>query len=244
MANVTIVMGLTLASALCFVSATQAQTPQPATDKFFANVNVGGQLATADLSSIVTKTIYEETATLTSSQHLGRGAVIDFGGGYRVWGDIFAGLVISHFGNTQSASTSATVPDPIFFNRPRVITGTTDDLKRSELNVAPHAVWVTPLTDKIDLAVAVGISIIKVSQDLATTLNDPPRGTQAVTVSATTEKGTAVGPYLGVDVIYGLTPRYGFGGYVRYAAGKVDLPSLADVKAGGAQVGGGIRLRF
>ena len=155
MANVTIVMGLTLASALCVVGATQAQTPQPATDKFFANVNVGGQLASADLTSVATKTIYEETATLTSTQHLGRGAVIDFGGGYRVWGDVFAGLVISHFGNTQSASTSASVPDPIFFNRPRVITGTTDDLKRSELNVAPHAVWVTPLTDKIDLAVAI-----------------------------------------------------------------------------------------
>jgi hypothetical protein len=244
MANVKFVTGLTLASALCIVSATQAQTPQPATDKFFANVNVGGQLASRDFELTTTKTIYEETATLTSRQHVGRGAVIDFGGGYRVWGDIFAGLVISHFGNTESASTEASVPDPDFFNRSRVVMGTSDDLKRGELNVAPHAVWVTPLTDKIDLAVAVGISIIKVSQDLAATLNDPPRGTQAVTVSATTEKGTAVGPYLGVDVIYGLTPRYGVGGYVRYAAGKVDLPSLSDVKAGGAQIGGGFRLRF
>jgi hypothetical protein len=244
MANVKIVLGLTLASALSVVSATQAQTPQPATDKFFANVNVGGQLASRDIVSTATKTIYEETATLTSQQRVGRGAVIDFGGGYRVWGDIFAGLVISHFGNTGAASTEARVPDPIFFNRPRVITGSTPDLKRSEVNVAPHALWVTPLTDKLDLAIAVGISVIKVSQDLAATLNDPPRGTQAVTVSATTEKGTAVGPYLGVDVIYGLTPRYGVGGYVRYAAGKVDLTSLPGAKAGGAQVGGGIRLRF
>lgn len=244
MPNVKIVLGLTLASTLCFVNAIQAQTPQPATDKFFANVNVGGQLATREITSLATKRIYDETATLTSTLPIGRGAVIDFGGGYRVWGDVFAGLVISHFGNTETASTVATIPSPIFFNRPATITGTTTDLKRSETNVAPHAVWVTPLTDKIDLAVAVGISIIKVSQDLAATLNDPPPSTQAATVSATTEKGTAVGPYIGVDFIYGLTPRYGVGGYVRYAGGKVDLASVPDANVGGAQVGGGFRLRF
>jgi hypothetical protein len=47
-----------------------------------------------------------------------------------------------------------------------------------------------------------------------------------------------------VDVAYTLTPRYGVGGYVRYAGGTVDLPSMAGAHVGGAQAGGGIRLRF
>lgn len=244
MANAKIVLGLIFAMALAVATATEAQTPQPATDKFFANVNIGGQLATRTVGASATKLIYEETATLTSTQPVGRGAVIDFGGGYRVWGDLFAGIVVSRFSDTETASTSASVPDPIFFNRPKVIPGTTADLKRSEVSISPHAVWAMTLTDKMDVTFAGGISIIKVSQDLAATLNDPPRGTQAVTVSPTNEKATGVGPYVAVDVIYNLNPRYGVGGYARFAGAKADLPSVPDANVGGMQVGGGIRLRF
>src|SRR5712671_3505601 len=99
MSNVKIVLGLCAGIALCSGSA-YAQTPSPATDKFFLNVNVGGQLATRTINSVVTKTdVSQETAALSSTQPVGRGAVIDFAGGYRVRGDFFAGLLVSFFGN-------------------------------------------------------------------------------------------------------------------------------------------------
>ena len=248
MANVKIVLGPLVGIVLC-AAAAQAQPPTPATEKFFVNVNIGGQLATRTVASSATKIIYDETATLVSTQPVARGAVIDFGGGYRVWGDVFAAIVVSRFGDTETASTTASIPDPLFFNRPKTVTGTTTDLKRSEVTIAPHAVWAMPLTDKFDVSLALGLSVIRLKQDLVGSFS-VATGTQNVTTSTTTEKGTAVGPYAAVDFIYniptlgGFKPLYGIGGYVRYAGGKVDLPSVADANAGGVQVGGGIRLRF
>lgn len=248
MANAKNVIVLLVGMALCAVSA-QAQAPGPATEKAFANVNFGGQLATRTITSTLTQSIYSETATLVSSQPVSRGLVFDFGGGYRVWGDFFAGLLVSWYGDSETASTSASIPDPIFFNRPRTVAGTQTGLKRREMTVSPHAIWATPLTDNFDLSVAAGLAIIHVSQDLVNVFG-VPTGTQNVTTGTTKQKGTAVGPYVGVDFTYNLKPLHGFkplygvGGYLRYAGGKVDLPSVADAKAGGLQIGGGVRLRF
>jgi hypothetical protein len=246
MPNAKNMLGLFVGMALCAGSA-QAQPPMPATEKFFANVNIGGQLATRIFTSSIAQTVHSETATLVSSQEVGRGAVIDFGGGYRVWEDVFAGIVISRFGDSSDAGYTASIPHPVFFNNPRIAAGTVNDLKRSEVAVSPHVLWAMPLTDKIDVALAAGIAIIHLSQDLVGSFT-VPLNTQDLTVIATTEKGTAVGPYVAADFVYNLPKTwyriYGVGGYLRYAGAKVDLPSLPDAKVGGFQIGGGIRLRF
>jgi len=49
---------------------------------------------------------------------------------------------------------------------------------------------------------------------------------------------------IGVDLNYRMNDRYSLGGFVRYAGGKVDLPSVSDLKIGGVQVAGGVRIRF
>jgi hypothetical protein len=41
-----------------------------------------------------------------------------------------------------------------------------------------------------------------------------------------------------------LTRRYGVGAFIRYAGATVDLPSVSDLKVGGFQIGGGLRVRF
>jgi hypothetical protein len=242
MANAKYVLGVLVAMSLWSVSA-QAQPPAPATEKFFANVNIGGELGTRTITTTTSKIVYDETATLVSTQPITRGPVIDFGGGYRVWNDVFAGIVVSWFGNSETASTSTSVPDPFFFNRPKSVAGTTTALKRREVAISPQAIWAMPLTDKLDVAFAGGIAIIRVSQDLVGSFS-VASGTQNVTTTTSTEKGTAVGPYVAADFIYNLNPRYGIGGYARFAGGKVTLPSVVDANVGGMQVGGGIRLRF
>ena len=228
---------------MCCVPAARAQSITPATDKFYVNVNVGGQLTSRTVSSTASQIVHQETATLTSTQPVNHGVVFDFGGGYRVWGDIFAGVTVSLFSDTETASWEASIPDPLFFNHPKIIPGTTSDLKRSEVSVSPYALWGMPLADKFDITLALGLAVIKVKQDLVGTFS-VPAGTQNVTTAVTTEDATAIGPFAEVDVIYNLAPRYGLGGYVRYAGGKADLPSLQDHSVGGVQAGGGIRLRF
>jgi Outer membrane protein beta-barrel domain len=241
MANVKYVLGLCAGLALSAVSA-HAQTPTPSTEKFFVNVNVGGGLATRTINAVARKTVFDETATLTSSQPIGRGVVVDFDGGYRVRQDLFAGLLVSFFSKSSDAATSASVPDQIFFNRPKTVTGSTSDLKRSEVAIAPHITWARTLTDNFDITLSGGIAFIRLSQDIVGNFDVTPP--QTVTILQTSESGSAVGPYAQVDLIYNLKPRYGVGGYVRYAGAKVDLPSVTDTNVGGMQVGGGVRLRF
>jgi hypothetical protein len=217
--------------------------PTPATEPFFLNVNVGGQLATRTLDTVASKIVNQETATLASTQPVGRGVVFDFDGGYRVHGDFFAGLLVSFFGNSETATTAASIPDLVFFNKPKLVTGSTSGLKRRETTVAPHITWSRPLTDNIDLNLSGGIAFIHLSQGLAGNF-DVPTGTQNVTILQTTETGNGVGPLAQVDVVYNLKARYAVGGYLRYAGAKVDLPSVANTNVGGMQAGGGIRLRF
>jgi hypothetical protein len=241
MANVKHVLGLCAGLAISAASV-HAQTPTPSTEKFLLNVNVGGELATRTINAVARKTVFDETATLTSSQPIGRGVVFDFDGGYRVREDFFAGLLVSFFNGSSSATTTASVPDPVFFNRPKTVTGSTSDLKRSEVAIIPHITWARPLTDNFDITFGGGIAFIRLSQDLVGNFDITPP--QNVSILQTTEKDNGVGPFAQIDVIYNLRARYGLGGYVRYAGASVDLPSQADANAGGMQAGGGIRIRF
>jgi hypothetical protein len=227
--------------ALCAASV-HAQTPTPSTEKYFLNVNVGGQLATRTISEVATKTIYQETASLSSTQPIGRGVVFDFGGEYRIRENFFAGLLVSSFSTSGSATTSASVPDPVFFNRPKTVTGSTSGLKRTEVGVAPHITWARTLTDNFDINLSGGLSFIRVKQDIAGDFQVTPP--QTVTVLQTSESKSGTGAFFQVDIVYNLKPRWGVGYYLRYAGAKVDLPSASNANIGGMQSGGGVRLRF
>src|SRR5262245_28667291 len=241
MAHVKNVLALCAGMVLCAVSV-HAQSPTPSTEKFFLNVNLGGQLATRSISQVATKTVYDETASLSSSQAIGRGVVFDFNGGYRVREDFFAGLLVSTFTTSSSATTSASVPDPVFFNRPKTVTGSTTGLKRTEVAVAPHVTWSRTLTDNFDVNFSGGVAIIHVSQDIAGDFNVTPP--QSVAIVQTSESKSAAGPFAQVDIIYNVKGRWGVGYYVRYAGAKVDFTSVPGANIGGMQSGGGVRLRF
>jgi hypothetical protein len=241
--NVKNVLGLCVGMALCAASA-HAQTPTPSTEKFFLNVNTGGELATRTISQASSKSVYGETATMTSQQAIKRGVVFDFDGGYRVRSDFFAGLLVSSFNTTSTATTSASIPDPLFYNRAKTSTGTLSGLKRTEVAVAPHITWSRPLTDNFDINLSLGIAFIRVSQDIAGTNFDVPNGTQNAVIQQTTETKNGTGPLAQIDLSYSFLPKFGVGGFVRYAGAKVDLPSVSKANIGGMQAGGGVRVRF
>jgi hypothetical protein len=230
--------------ALLAATTASAQVASPATEKYYVNVNVGGQLASRTLgSSVVKPDVYDETATLASTQSVGKGVLVDFAGGYRVWRDVYAGVLVSVFGNTEDAAYTTSMPNPIFFNSPAVVSGTTSGLKRREVGINPNVTYVRHLYDKFDVSLGIGVSIIRLSQDVLNDLSYTPPSQDAAPVVAK-EKATGAGVYANVDFIYNLTPRYGVGGFVRYAGASVDLPSAPDQNIGGMQAGGGIRLRF
>jgi hypothetical protein len=220
-----------------------AQAPAPATEKFFVNVNFGGQFSDASLDAAIAIPVYEETATLTSTTATSGGALFDASAGYRIWGDFFVALAVTWFGDTEVANYTTTVPHPTFFDRPAVATGRIEDLKRKEIGFHPQIVWAYPLTDRMDLALSAGPSFVRLTQDVVQVLTIPP-GTQIGLVSVANEKGTAKGGHIGADVTYTFTQRYGGAAFLRYVGASVDLPSVPSVDTGGLQVGGGIRIRL
>jgi len=207
------------------------------------NVNFGGQFADRSVDAVITQAVYDEVATLNSTTSVSGGALFDINFGYRVWGDVFAALAITSFGDTESAAYAMSIPNPVFFDLPATSTGTVDDLKRRETGYHLQIVWAHPLTDKVDLAVSGGPSFVHLSQDVLETLTIPA-GTQTGIPGVGRESGTAIGINIGADVTYTITPRYGAGVFFRYVNASTDLPAVQNAETGGAQVGAGVRLRL
>lgn len=70
-------------------------------------------------------------------------------------------------------------------------------------------------------------------------------GTQNVTPTSTSESGTTgKAGNVGLDLSYLVTTNYGIGAFIRYAGGELNLPTAPNLKVGGLQMGGGLRLRF
>ena len=219
----------------------RAQQPPPASAGFIT-VNVGAQPQRRTINTSESFSLYDEKATVTSNQPIKNGVIFDVSGGYRVWRQVALGVGLSSFRSRGDAGIIASIPDPGFFDRPKIVTGTTSGLDRSELGVHLQAVWRTPVTDKVDVSLSAGPSFISVKQQVATA--SVRTRTQDIDVIQKSESGTAVGINVGFDGSYMFQPQYGVGMFVRYAGGSVDLPAVSDVKVGGLQGGFGFRLRF
>jgi hypothetical protein len=230
---------------LLIVPSAHAQAPSPSTSKFFASVNIGAQLASRTLDTSASKTIYEETATLTSSLPIDSGIMPDFGVGYRVYNDIFVGVTFSTFSSTGTATVTSNIPDPLFFNRHKVSTSTQADLKHKEFAVLPQLIYTRALTDKVDFIGGIGPAFIHLSQDVVGSDFTVAAGTQNVTVVSGNESASGAGIHASIGANYNINEQFSVGGLLRFAPAKVTLPSgTKDLNVGGMQVGGGIRINF
>jgi hypothetical protein len=228
------------------------QTPPPApartqtssqTPPSFLNISAGGQVTKTHFTNSSTFTDFGETGTVDSNQNVGQGFVFDVRGGRLMWGKfgIGAGLWVSRQ-NGASAST-ASIPDPLIVGQFTTVSSTATDLKQTAVGVDVQLVWMTMFNDRFGMAFAVGPSIIHVSQDIGSISVAP--NTQNVTPTSTKESGTSgKAGNVGLDFSYLVTSNYGAGVFIRYAGGKVGLPTAPSLKVGGLQLGGGLRVRF
>ena len=170
----------------------------------------------------------------------------------RVWQRIGVGVGVSRFSRSTPVALSGQVPHPFVFDQDREVNGAIVGLKRKELAVNIRASAVFPLGSRAQLMVFGGPSFFRVTQGLVTDFNyteqypyDSATFASGETRNATESK---LGVNAGVDVGYFFTPQIGFGGLVQLAGTTLDFPSAGggtqDVKTGGFQVGGGLRLRF
>lgn len=236
---------LVLMTGLASIAASEvsAQTPSEPPTRMFLNVNVGAQPSRRFIATTTTLNVYEETATVATNQRVGNGAVIDVSGGYRVWRNLAIGVGFASFSNTGTSEVVATVPDPLFFDRPAIVTTTASGLEHTESTVHLQAVWFVPVTDKIDVALSAGPSFVRVKQQLVSSVS-VTAGTQNVSPIVGDETGTANGFHVGFDGNFFFTARLGAGVFVRYTKAALDLPSTAGLTVAGLNAGVGVRVRF
>lgn len=237
------VMALLAGIVLAAGSTARAQTPTPSESKAFASISAGTQVQTQTFSNSSSFPLFNETATVASSQNIGRGFVFDIGGGYHVRSHFAIGVGVWTQSGKGAAGVSASLPDPVVFNKPKTVAITTSDLKQTSVGVNLQFMWTAPLTDKIDLTIFGGPTFVHVSQDVGS-LTVTPNTQNAVAAVTTESASTGKAGNVGLDLAYRVTDRYGVGAFVRYAGGTADLPSVKGLKVGGVQLGIGARIRF
>jgi hypothetical protein len=213
----------------------------------FVNVDVGGQAHSHTFATSGSQSVYGETATFSTAQGVSGGFLLDFGAAYQVRPMLSVGFSISTVGDTESATLTASVPHPVFFDSPAVVTGEQNDLSHRETAVHVNAKLTIPtgawLPENAWLALVIGPSFFNLSQDLISGIT-VPTGTQSAVANVESQSGSGVGVNVGFEARFPVQDHIGVGGFIRYAGGKVDLDAVQDVKVGGFQAGGGISLAF
>ena len=243
MTNTTKTLMLVACLALTTASTVAAQVPPAPATRGFVSVDVGAQPARGSISTANTFPKYDETVTFQAEGGVDNGPFFQVAGGVNVWRSLSVGLGYSRFSSKSDSTATVTVPHPLFFNQPRTSSQTAPDMQRTENGVHLMALWLIPVTDKIDVSLLGGPSFIRVEQQLiasATIIE----GTQNFAPGVTTNTGTAKGANLGIDGTYMINRNFGVGILLRYAGGKIDLESASAVKVGGFQAAAGARVRF
>jgi hypothetical protein len=228
-------------AALSLGFATPVAAQPAAVPEYYFNVTVGGQPQSRTVEAIATTELFEDTAAFTADHEIGSGVFFDIAGAQRLTDNLVVGLAVSFFSSNGSAAGTASIPDPLFRDRPTIMPIELADLRRSEQFFHFQAIWFRPVGSKMDLAVSAGPSIARVSQEFAS--GALQEGTGTVQIGPDKQTGWGFGVNGGVDLTYLLTPRYGIGLLLRYTWASIGLPA-ADVTAGGFQAGAGLRVRF
>jgi hypothetical protein len=210
--------------------------------KLFVSFEVGAQPQQRDTASESSFPLYDETATITATNPVQNGVVFNVAGGYKFRPNLGVSVGVNVFNAREGeASLVASIPDPVFFNRPRVVLDTLTGMQHRETSINLSAVYFYPIDEEFELVVYGGPTIFNVSHDVPSAT--VPSGQNLVTARAAETK-TGFGGHVGVEGNYMFNTRYGAGIFFRYTGGTVDLPSVPDLTVGGAQVGVGFRVRF
>lgn len=226
----------------------------------FVQIGGGAQSGSHTIASTSTFDIYGEQGSIAGTQDYGGGAIWNIGGGVRVWKNLVATLNYTRNSDTMDTAVLARVPHPLFLNRFREANQRVGGLKHTENAYHLAAMWMIPFGEDLVLGVGAGPSFVSVGHEFASSArieesdaapNFATVAIQDITFSRGEKTATTVN--VGADLTYNLPFDLGEAGRVgatlgfRYAGGTVNLPGTTgnvDVKYGGVQFWGGLRVSF
>jgi hypothetical protein len=253
---------------ILFAASAHAQTvgapPQRTFERGWIDVNVGIAMAAEDTFSMAaTGEIFAEPATFNADYSLPRGASFDFGGGFMITPVVGVGVSFSGTAHEDVALLRARIPHPIFPNLFASDDAPTDAvLQRVEGGVNLQAMIVAAQGDHFRVRVFGGPTFFRVQQDAITHIRYNqvflivPRANaiEITEFDSARIEGTGWGFHGGADASYFFNRIVGVGGFAKFSRGNVDLENTlataigedeaVTVKAGGFQLGGGLRLKF
>lgn len=229
-------------------------------ERGWIDVNLGGAIAAEKRFSIeASRPLYRETLTGRSAYDNPTGASFDFGGGFMFTPQVGVGISFSGTAHQSPPEMFISVPHPLVFNAHATDTSESDrEFQRIEGGVHLQLMAVAPISPRVRVRVFGGPTYFRVQQDLVDDIRYNQvfqvfgRG-NAVEITeydyAEKVEGTGWGFNVGGDVSIFFTRVIGLGGFARYSRGTVGvfdplLDDTVDLKAGGFQTGGGVRLKF
>jgi hypothetical protein len=234
--------------AMALAPATAHAQPAAWGDHGYVHVSGWFQPAAATFSTSVRPIDFAEASIVDTSYKTRSIPGFEVDGGWRVWRNLAIGAGVSRFSKASGGSVAAQVPHPFFFNRARSVAGDASGLTRDETALHLQALWMIPLRNRWQLAIAGGPSWFSVGQDLVSdvTVTQTYPYDAATFASATVvhRSHAAIGFNAGADLAYGLRPHVGVGIGVNFSRAAIHLDDTTSVDAGGAHVAGGLRFRF
>lgn len=224
--------------------------PSPAAiaERVVVSVNASYLAASRTFDDSRTFPLYAETASFSTDYAVEASAGLDAGGFVRVWRGLAAGVAFTSHSDSRDIVIEGSLPHPLVFNRNRSIEGTAAG-DHEETAAHLQFAYVVPVgkKDTVRIIVFGGPSFYTVKQSVVTAIRHGESFPfdEATFSSATveSEEASVTGFNVGADVAYYFTRNLGVGGVVRFTGATASF-SLGDVDAGGALVGGGVRLRF
>ena len=226
--------------------------PQPI-DRIYVSVNGAFQTGGDNFGETVTFRENAEDGRFTADYEVKSGPALNVSVGAGLWRNIGVGVGVTRYSKSTPTAFSASVPHPFFFDRPRDVEGEVAGTTREELAVHVQARATFVPTRRIQAVVFGGPSFFTVKQDIVDDFEITemyPYDTATFSRGITTKVDESkIGFNVGADVGYFFTRQVGVGGSVQWAGATIDAPASSgtgsfDFKAGGLQVGAGLRLRF
>ena len=178
-----------------------------------------------------------EKRTLAADYSVQSGMALDFGGGYRVWRALAAGVSVTRFKDSrEDVPSERHRAAPFFYNRARAVTGVTSGA-RQEMAVHVDAMWVVPDQAEDDARGLRRPVVLQGEADgrqrLSTTTSRIRTTTGRWTRLITDDESSSVtGINFGADVGYYFTESIGVGGLIRFGRASVDT-SIGPLDVGG-----------
>jgi hypothetical protein len=244
-----------LACGVCLGTAHEASAQgAPWSDRGYINLGWGVESGSSTMTDTRSASIYEETATVNTESTFTSGSLFDVGVGLRIFKNLTIGAAYHQEQNDTEGTVSGSIPSPVFFNRPRTLSGA-EPLDRKEAATHFTIGWVVPLSTKLDFMIYAGPSFFRLTQEVISNVVPNEAGATSTTIGATIttaeRKKSVTGYNAGVDMTYiawsNDSIRLGVGGFVRMSAAETEVEMMSTTQpttVGGVQFGLGARLRF